>query len=326
MKKENKFLKYFLILVMVAMVVASGCKDDDDDVVVPAEPAFTTLKAYLTANSMDLNNILDGWITSAEGAMDTVNQNFPNHYVMDLRSAADFAIGHISGAVNTTLGTLLADAANNGGKPILVVCYTGQTAGHAVVALRLSGYSDAKVLKWGMSCWNSQFDKWTPNIGDTAIGHASWTNDPIATASAYGDPTITSTATDGATILAERVTALLTGGFKGVLGADVLTTPTNYYINNYWAAADVTTYGHITGAYRINPLTLAGGEYSNLDPTKTIVTYCWTGQTSSMITAYLTVLGYDAKSLKFGANSMIHTNLTAHKWSASGNYTFVTGP
>jgi len=326
MKKENKFLKYFLILVMVAMVVASGCKKDDDDVVVPVEPAFTTLKAYLTANSMDLNNILDGWITSAAAAMDTTTMTFPNHYVMDLRSAADFAIGHISGAKNTTLATIIADAANNGGKPLLVICYTGQTAGHAVVALRLSGYADAKVLLWGMSSWNPQFDKWTPSIGDIGIGHANWTMDPITTTAAFGDPTITTTATDGATILAERVAALISGGFKGVTGADVLATPANYFINNYWAAADIATYAHITGAYGISPMSLAGGEVNNLDPTKTIVTYCWTGQTSSMVTAYLTVLGYDAKSLKFGVNSMIHTNLTAHKWSASANYTFVTGP
>jgi rhodanese-related sulfurtransferase len=51
-------------------------------------------------------------------------------------------------------------------KPILVVCYTGQSAGHAVVALRLSGYSDAKVLKWGMSGWRSDLaGPWEGNSG-----------------------------------------------------------------------------------------------------------------------------------------------------------------
>jgi 3-mercaptopyruvate sulfurtransferase SseA len=35
---------------------------------------------------------------------------------------------------------------------------------------------------------------------------------------------------------------------------------------------------------------LSVGEINNLDPSKTVVTYCWTGQTSSMITAYLNVL------------------------------------
>jgi rhodanese-related sulfurtransferase len=52
----------------------------------------------------------------------------------------------------------------------------------------------------------------------------------------------------------------------------------------------------------------------NIDPDKTVVTYCWTGQTSSMVTAYLNVIGYNAVSLKFGANGMIYSNLESHKF------------
>ena len=52
----------------------------------------------------------------------------------------------------------------------------------------------------------------------------------------------------------------------------------------------------------------------NYDPEKTAVTYCWTGQTSSMVTAYLNVIGYNAVSLKFGANSMIYDNLESHQF------------
>jgi len=45
-----------------------------------------------------------------------------------------------------------------------------------------------------------------------------------------------------------------------------------------------------------------------------------------MITAYLNVLGYNAKSLKFGSNAMIHDNLLAHKWTADlpMGYEYVT--
>jgi hypothetical protein len=35
-------------------------------------------------------------------------------------------------------------------------------------------------------------------------------------------------------------------------------------------------------------------------------------------------LGFDAKSLKFGANSMIYDQLQVNKWSASGDYPYVT--
>ena len=86
----------------------------------------------------------------------------------------------------------------------------------------------------------------------------------------------------------------------------------------------MAAHGHIAGAYRISPLTLAGNEYKALDPTKTIVTYCWTGQTSALVTAYLNVLGYDAKSLKFGTNGMIYSNLESHKWGGSGDFPLET--
>ena len=41
-----------------------------------------------------------------------------------------------------------------------------------------------------------------------------------------------------------------------------------------------------------------------------------------MVTAYLTVLGYDAYSLKFGVNSLIYSELAGHKWTASADYTY----
>ena len=104
-------------------------------------------------NDMDLPDILNGWIV---GAPDLAGvQSFIDTYdIIDIRGAQDFANGHIQGAVNSPLGNILTAAANTS-KPILVVCYTGQSAGHAVVALRLSGYTDAKVLKFGMSGWRS---------------------------------------------------------------------------------------------------------------------------------------------------------------------------
>ena len=119
---------------------------------------------------------------------------------------------------------------------------------------------------------------------------------------------------------------MLGEGFKSVVALDgdttigVLDNPGDFFINNYWAADDVVTYGNIDTAYRINPLVL-----ENLDPDGTVVTYCWTGQTSSMMTAFLTVLGYDAKSLLYGGNGIIHDDLADGpiKWAASMDYDYV---
>lgn len=320
MKKADLF-KLLLVLLASFTIVLSGCKKDPEPT--PEVDYYKELTDYLVAHDMDLTDVATDWIVSAEA----VNTNgIATYYIIDLRAADDYNLGHIEGAVNTTLANVLTTAQNSGGKPILIVCYTGQTAAHAHVALRLSGYSDCKVLKFGMSSWNSDFDSWTANTSNQGSGHTNWSStNTIQAPVTFSLPDWTATATTGVEILEERVEYMLTEGFKGINASDVLANPTSYFINNYWADADVNTYGHISGAYRIKEnLSLEADGFKNLDAASTVVTYCWTGQTSSLVTAYLTVLGFDAKSLKFGANSMIYDQLQANKWSASGNYPYVT--
>lgn len=311
--------RYILISLALAAVILAGCSEDTTMPEV-GEGSFAALRTYLIENDLDLPDILTDWIISASD----VEANLSAYYVMDIRSEELYNAGHIPGAVLSGLATVVADAASSGGKTIVVTCKTGQTAGHAVVALRLSGYTDAMSLKWGMSGWNGDFDLWTANTASIAVDHANWSMDATATLTPHDYPLLATTATDGAGILAERVAVMVTAGFKGVDADDVLASPGDYFINNYWAADDVATYGHLDGAYRINPLTLDANEFMYYDPDETVVTYCWSGQTSSVVTAYLTVLGYDAKSLKFGANALIYSELLKSKWSGSADYAYET--
>lgn len=310
------FLKYAILFAFIPTLLLTSCKKDNVDPIEDrqTDAEFQILKNYLVAENLDVNNIINDWVVPAS----TVNADLSNYYFIDIRTADAFAISHIPGAVNSTYGNVLTAAEGAAGKTIIVVCYTGQTAGHAVAALRLSGYPTAKVLKWGMSGWSSALDSWTGSV--KTLDHANWIASPggiIEHTSVYDDPDITETGT-GAEILEARVALLLAGGLRGVNATDVLDSPGSYFINNYWAAADVETYGNISGAHRINPLTLTGEEYMHLDPSKDIVSYCWTGQTSSVLSAYLYVIGYNAHSLKFGANGMIYEDLAAGgtKWAA----------
>lgn len=323
MKKITKLLLGLLIIPLIALNSCKKPKPDAPDV--DPSLSFKTLKTYLVASNLDLPTILTNWITTADAVYATMTDADAtnDYYVVDLRLAADYDAGHISGAVNATLTTLLNQASASGGKPILLVCYTGQTASHAVVALRLSGYPTAKVLKWGMAGWNNNYvGSWNSGTGE--FGTTAWTAAPgnLAANSTHLEPAYTTTATDGAGILTERVNAMLAAGFKGVTGTEVAAAPANFFINNYWTAAEVEQYGHLNGAHRISPLTLAGNEYLNLDASKKIVTYCYTGQTSSVITAYLTILGYDAASLKYGANNLIYSRLALNKWSTTETRNF----
>ena len=78
-------------------------------------------------------------------------------YILSLRNAEDYAVGHIPGAVNigfTSLFTQENLAKLPFDQQIVVVCYTGHTASQATALLNALGFN-ATALKWGMCSWNS---------------------------------------------------------------------------------------------------------------------------------------------------------------------------
>ena len=317
----KKWMKFVLVIAVFSVIFVTGCKDDVTD---PDVNEFDILKTYMEDSGIDLADISAGWVKPgsivANGAAPTEVDSFAVSYdVIDIRSADDFAAGHIKNAVNSTLGDILT-AAQGTRSPIMVVCYTGQTAARAVTALRLSGYADAVSLKWGMCGWNATFDtKWVDNAATATDPGWVTAGDPTAVAE-FDYPSLSTGFEDGADILAARVDAILSLGWTQG-NADVLAAPENYFINNYWSESSWNTYGHIPGAYRINEnLGLAG--LSGLDPeAETLITYCYTGQTSALITGWLHILGYEnAKSLVYGANAIVAGGtIPAKSWHGDGS-------
>lgn len=310
----KKFAFYLIGLFLIPAFVLTGCKRETE------EPnKYEILVDYLKTNAaFDLPAMHStGWAVSATA----LNNALADYYIIDLRPAVDFAQGRIQGAVNSTMANLLNEAKNAGSKKIILVCFSGQQAAFAVPALRLSGYPNTFFLKWGMSAWTSQRDVWTAKIGNIAIQpsiHANWSTPPAFTANKdWGKtPKVTSNSDDGATIMKERIAAVLAEGPKFVQPADLLANPQNYFVNNYWTEANVAANGngHIKGAYRINPMTMTANEFKFLNPDQKIVTYCWTGQTSAAVTFYLRMLGFDAYGLQWGSNALINSQLTSNKW------------
>jgi len=316
----KKLLNLALILALVPVLMMTSCKKDEP----AAVNAYTTLKTYMVTNALDLPDLAKNWVvdpksTNMGGIVDSVTSTIPGYHVFDLRSATDFAAGHIKNAVNVALKDVVTTAENYKDKPILVVCYTGQTAGQAVMALRLSGFANAVVLKWGMAGWNpNNKGPWVSNSGfETAAngnitsGSANWVTTAAPAAGTFNEPVWSSTATDGAAILKERVQAVLDAGFAPASSADLLTGPAAYQIHNYWSNADYLKYGHFAGAYNTPVIALAGDLVKTIDPSTDAYVYCFTGQTSSIATFWLNVLGYKAKSIGFGANRLVYDQLKA---------------
>ncbi|MDK2868380.1 MAG: hypothetical protein PWP51_1823 [Clostridiales bacterium] len=214
--------------------------------------------------------------------------------ILDIRSAEDYGKGHIEGAVNMPWGTAISDGLSSipTDKPVFVYCYTGQTAGQAVMTLNLAGF-DARSVNLG---WN---------LGISKVDGV----DAVTTTEA-------STLTAGATTIDANVQSALDDYYAG-LAAVSDTKYKNYkvsedslkemidagddsiYILSVRKADDYAA-GHIAGAANIPFGKAMAADFDTLPMDKTIVVYCYTGQTAGQTTAALRLLGYDAVSLNGG--------------------------
>ena len=314
MKNYKSFLFAFLL---IPALFLTSCDRGDDIGGGTVTPAFTLLKGHMIANQLDLNNIISGpggtvkFVVGAPAAGDLA-AFLAKYYIMDIRKGDDFNKGHIEGAHNVAFGDILTEAAK-ANKQILIACYSGQTACYGTALLRLAGYENTQALKWGMSGWNAATaGPWNNQIGSNpAQGNPNFNYSTAPSTNVYKDPSLSSLSQDGSEILRQRVEAVIAAGFKTASNGDVLASPSNYFVNNYYSKTDYDDFGHIANAYRVKEdLLLDGGGYLGIDPDAgaKVVTYCYTGQTSAVVTAWLNVLGYDSYSLTYGMNGLYNEN------------------
>jgi len=311
-----KTTKMWLIgLIFLAFAAVSCEKDEDVD-------EAKLLVEYM--ESADGGNYANTAMGAYKSAADTKTGNIAGTmYLVDIRKAADYASGHVENAVNVPAADLLShldgtDA--DDGKDVIVICYSGQTAAWATCLLRISGYDNVYSMLFGMCSWNAYFaGSWNNNVSNQWA--ASFEDDAVAKGPAGDLPVLNTGKTTGEEILKARVSEVLAEGFStaAIGAAEVLGAIDNYYVANYWGEADYTKYGHVPGASQYTPKASMAldADLLTLPVDETVVVYCWTGQTSANMAAYLRVIGYDAKSLKFGSNSMIYDELEGHKWSES---------
>lgn len=88
--------------------------------------------------------------------------------VIDARDPAQFAKGHIPGAVNMDWRQVLAKRSTiPKNKPVLIYCNTGSLSAQAGFALRVAGWDNVKILQGGMEEWKAKggFDAATIAVG-----------------------------------------------------------------------------------------------------------------------------------------------------------------
>ena len=108
---------------------------------------------------------LDAFFTETKGARTIFAQDLlarieagTPQLLVDTRTPADFAKGHVPGAVNIPLDTLFRSEnlamLPTDGTPIVIICHTGHTASMALGGLVALGYNPF-VLRFAMMGWNA---------------------------------------------------------------------------------------------------------------------------------------------------------------------------
>ena len=82
---------------------------------------------------------------------------WPKMMVIDARDAAQFAKGHIPGAVNMDWRQVLAKRSTiPKNKPVLIYCNTGSLSAQAGFALRVAGWDNVRILQGGLEEWTTK--------------------------------------------------------------------------------------------------------------------------------------------------------------------------
>jgi rhodanese-related sulfurtransferase len=302
----------FLLITAIVFASCSGSENENEQITQSNESEI--LLQYLENNGNIVNLQAIPFFIDAEEIYK--NSKTTNYYVIDIRSERDFEEGHIKYAVNIQPENILDYFENkiesNSFKKIAIVCNNSHQSGYVVAILQMLGYNNTYNLRFGMSAWNDQIARrfWYANISDELEGRLETTSHPKNEPGNL--PSINTGKTTGYEILRERAQKALEIKWEDISIAykDILGKTDNYYVINYWPQA-LYDQGHLPGAIQYNPKkSLHSSEDILTLPTdRPLVAYCYSGQNSVYVSAFLAVMGYDFRSLDYGSNGFVHTTM-----------------
>jgi rhodanese-related sulfurtransferase len=325
---KNYLKKYFLFFIPI-IIGFSGCLKDNASPVFNATLSDNALLLQYLEQSGDYINSPN--MPSVVGA-DEVHNNLDNYLIVDTRTNPEYVTGHIPGAINVTNDSLITflNSANVSIYPkVVIVSSDGQASSYYTCLLRLYGISNTYSLLFGMAHWNSYFASiWTENIGDDIsltndFQFGAYSNDSL---SSLPNVILSNSESTLEKKVKIRIADLIKAGFvnndsyvrvdpagKLLFNGEPVS---NFYIVCYGIypfylqnIMDPLAVGHFPNAVSFVPeKNLKSTDNLQLLPDKKrIVVYSYSGQLSAFVVAYLRVLGYDARSLLYGANKLFYS-------------------
>ena len=128
-------------------------RDPDQD---PEEVLWQARKIGYERLAGELTDALSAW-TAAGHPLASTRVSTPAAAdpatVVDVRQAAEYAPGHLPGAVNIELGALSRSCADLSGHTVVLMCGHGERAATAASLLERVGISDVTILAGGPQDW-----------------------------------------------------------------------------------------------------------------------------------------------------------------------------
>jgi rhodanese-related sulfurtransferase len=334
--------------------MSAGCEKDK---VTPPFSVKTETNAefllYLEEAGDIINNIAPPLIEAEE-----VYNNLINYLIIDLRDSLSFKNGRIQGAKNISNDSVFNFVEDNCKhfSKVVMVSASGQAAAYYCSLFRLAGITNTYYMNYGMASWNSVFASiWIDRLRtfqSTTVFSSAFVNK--GTFSPLPEIQVTSAGQSMEDLARERIMQLMKEGFsedfQSIVSQQSMTF--DWWMENstslytictgplilYSSSPFTTNTYHLTGAvlYHVFPdiSDLRSGGYLQTIPSAVpTAVYGATGQESAFYTAYLRLLGYNARSILFGENNIDYNMLVrvadlagfAFKSAYIKNYPYLTG-
>ena len=325
MKTSFRFLN-ILFVILISFGV-TGCLTDEELPVFDMSLSNNAMLIYYLEEQGDYINSIN---MPSVVNVDEVYNHLTDYLIIDTRTNLEYTAGHIPGAVNVQNDSLITFLNSNeiiNYTKVILVSKDGQASSYYTCLLRLYGITNAYSLLFGMAQWNSVFSEaWSKNIGDSPV--TQYFNFDTYTKDSLSNLPIINFSNSNKSFenkVKDRIDEIIKVGFINE-ESYVSIHPLELLFNGEPALEFyIVCYG-ILPFYHQNPLDpLAVGHFPNavsyvpgknlkssdnlqlLPNEKKIVVYSYSGQLSAFVTAYLRLLGYDAKSLLYGANMLFYT-------------------
>ncbi len=112
--------------------------------------------AFVSGGMLVWPMVAGGTVSNLSPAEATLLMNREDALVLDVRETGEWSTGHIAGARHITLAQLdkhLSELDKFKGKPIIVVCATGNRSSSACGQLKKHGFDKVYSLGGGVSSW-----------------------------------------------------------------------------------------------------------------------------------------------------------------------------